>query len=221
MAVLALSNLILSTRRLVNETDATNSHFTDSEITDYLNQAVTFLGTQMEWPEQIDTATAVPNQALYQLPADFIELVDVYFNALNPVHLAILERADLGQISPAWQTDPASTPRIAYRYNRNTIGLYPVPDANQTDYTIQIDYIYLPASLVLTTDVPNLHTAFQMALPFYAAFLCESKLGNDKKAEADLSNFERHRKVVMSKVQKYSDDLLRFRWGWAYPERNT
>jgi hypothetical protein len=177
-----------------------------------------FLGTQMEWPEQVDQATAVANQALYQLPNDFIELTDVYFNNKK---LVLLERADLGQISPSWQSDPSSTPTIAYRFNRNTIGLYPTPDANQTGYTLQIQYIYIPATLTLPTDVPDLHQAFQMCLPFYAAFLCESKLGNDKKSEKDLENFERHRKALISRVQKYSDDLLRFRWGWNYPERNT
>src|SRR5437879_1666918 len=128
-------------------------------------------------------ATAVANQGLYQLPSDFVALVDVYFNSLNPVHLVILERADLGQITPSWQADPASSPRIAYRFNRNTIGLYPVPDAKQTDYTLQIEYIHLPATLASDTDVPDLHSAFQMCLPFYAAFLCDYKLGNDKKSE--------------------------------------
>jgi hypothetical protein len=218
MASLSLSNLILYTRRQINELDNTNSHFTDSEITDYLNQAVTFLGTQMEWPEQVDQATAVPGQTLYQLPDDFIELTDVYFNSLK---LVVLERADIGMMKAAWQNDPPGTPTVAYRFNRNTVGLYPTPDANQTGYIIQIQYIYMPATLVNTTDVPDLHTAFQMCLPFYAAFLCESRLGNDKKAETDLENFDRHRKALMSKVQKYSDDLLRFRWGWTYPERNT
>lgn len=213
----SLADLILATRRYVNEEDAANSHFSDSELTDYLNQAVMFLGTQMEWPEQIDQATASPLQALYQLPSDFIELVDVYFNNKK---LIILERADIGNMKPDWQNDPASTPQIAYRYNRNTIGLYPMPDANQTGYTIQIQYIYLPAALSVTTDVPDLHTAFQMALPFYAAFLCESRMGNDKKADAQIQNFKRHMDAVKSKVNKYSDDLLRFRWGWNYPERN-
>ena len=217
----SLQTLILATRRYVNELDSTNSHFTDSELTDYLNQAVMFLGTQMEWPEQVDQATAVAGQALYQLPADFIELADVYFNSVNPVHLAILEREDLGGISPSWQTDVPSTPRVAYRYNRNTIGLYPPPDTNQTDYTIQIQYVYLPVAMVNPTDVPDLHTAFQMCLPFYAAFLCESRLGNDKKADIQLQNFKRHMDALKSKVQKFSDDLLRFRWAWSYPERNT
>ena len=208
----ALSVLRTQVRRYILEEDNTNTHFTDPEINDYLNQAVTFLGTQMEWPEQVDQATAIPNQALYQLPSDFIALVDVYFNAINPTRLVILERADLGQIFPAWQTDPASSPKIAYRFNNDTIGLYPVPDANQTDYTLQIQYIHLPATLAADTDVPDLHTAFQMCLPFYAAFLCDYKLGNDKKADMHLAKYDQHRKALMSKVQKFSDDTLRFRW---------
>src|ERR1035438_2177258 len=101
----SLAQLRLAVRRNINELDNTNSHFTDSELNDYLNQAVMFLGTQMEWPEQVDQATAVPSQPLYQLPNDFIELTDIYFNQQK---LVILERADLGQISPSWEQDPPS-----------------------------------------------------------------------------------------------------------------
>lgn len=205
-------------RRYILEEDNTNTHFTDAEINDYLNQAVTFLSSQMEWPEQVDQATAVSGQALYQLPDDFIALVDVYFNNMK---LVILERADLGQISPVWQNDPSSTPKIAYRFNRNTIGLYPAPDSQQTGYTLQVQYIHLPATLSSDSDVPDLHTAFQMCLPFYAAFMCDYKLGNDKKADMHLQKYDQHRKALMSKVGKYSDDLLRFRWAWNYPERNS
>jgi len=213
----SLATLRTQVRRYINESDAANSHFTDPEINDYLNQGVTFLGTQMEWPEQVDQATAVQNQTLYQLPDDFIALVDVYFDNHK---LIVLERPDLGQISPVWQNDPAGIPTIAYRDNRNTIGLYRTPDASQDGKTIQIQYIHLPATVSADTDVPDLHTAFQMCLPFYAAFCCDYKLGNDKRAESHLANYDRHRKALLSKVQKYSDDLLRFRWGWNYPERN-
>lgn len=213
----SLLQLRTSVRRYINETDSTNSHFTDSQLNDYLNQAVTFLGTQMEWPEQVDQASAVTNQALYQLPSDFIALVDAYFDNKK---LVILERADLGQISPSWQNDPSSTPTVAYQFNRDTIGLYPAPDSSQSAKIIQIQYLHLPATLSADTDIPDLHTAFQMCLPFYAAFLCDYGLGNDKKADIHLAKYDQHRKALMSRLQKYSDDLLRFRWGWTYPERN-
>jgi len=213
----SLATLRTAVRRYILEEDNTNTHFTDSELNDYLNQAVTFLGTQMEWPEQVDSATASANQSLYTLPDDFIALVDCYFDSQK---LQILERADLGQISPSWQQDPASIPKIAYRYDRNVVGLYPTPDSTQDGKTIQIQYIHLPASLSQDTDIPDLHTAFQMCLPFYAAFLCDYKLGNDKKADIHLQRYDQHRKALMSKLQRYSDDLLRFRWAWNYPEKN-
>lgn len=214
----SLLDLRTATRRYINETNPANSHFTDGQLNDYLNQAVTFLGTQMEWPEQVDQAVAVTNQSLYQLPSDFLELVDIYFNGQK---IIILDRADLGQISPSWQNDPASIPKVAYRFNNDTIGMYPVPDSTQNGFIIQIQYIHLPATLLLDTDVPDLHTAFQMCLPFYAAFLCDYGLGNDKKADMHLQKYDQHRKALMSKVQKYSDDLLRFRWAWNYPEKWT
>lgn len=213
----SLADLRTTTRRLINEEDSANSHFTDPEINDYLNQAVTFLGTQMEWSEQTDQAVAVTDQTLYQLPDDFIALVDVYFNNQK---LQVLERADLGHISPSWQNDPSSIPKIAYKADVNVIGLYPTPDATQNGFEIQIQYIQIPATLVTDTDIPGLHTSFQMCLPFYAAYLCDYKLGNEKMSDKHLENFDRHRKALMSRIQKFSDDLLRFRWAWSYPERN-
>lgn len=213
----SLTQLRTFVRHYINEEDSVNSHFSDPEINDYLNQGVTFLAVQMEWPEQVDQATAVAEQTLYQLPDDFVALVDVYFDNQK---LVILERPDLGEISPSWQNDHSGIPKVAYRDNRNVIGLYPTPDATQNGKLIQIQYIHLPATLTNDADIPDLHTAFQMCLPFYAAFLCDYKMGNDKKAEMHLKNYDQHRKALMSKIQKYSDDLLRFRWGWNYPERN-
>lgn len=214
----SLADLRTAVRRYINEEDANNSHFTDSEINDYLNQAVTFLGTQMEWSEQTDQAPAAAGQSLYQLPDDFIALVDVYFNNRK---LVILERADLSALSVQWQLTPEGLPKYAYKADVNVVGLYPTPDATQDGFQIQIQYIQIPATLVQDGDIPGIHTSFQMCLPFYAAFLCDYKLGNDKKSETHLEKYDQHRKALMSKVQKYSDDLLRFRWtqgsniGWG------
>jgi hypothetical protein len=219
----SLSDLRTATRRYINETNTTNTNFPDTELNDYLNQATLFLGTQMEWPIQTYVATATANQALYQLPSDFIELLDVYWNEAN---LPLLDRADLGKVSPTWQQDPAGTPKVCYKFDQQTIGLYNVPDTNQqllgvSSYLLEIQYIALPATLVNDTDIPNLQTAYQMCLPFYAAFICEHRLGNDKKADSNLQRFDQHRKALMARIQKFSDDLLRFRWAGSYPERNT
>lgn len=205
----SVATLRTATRRLINEEIAARSHFTDPELLDYLNQAVTFLGTMMEWSEQTSQAIAVVGQTLYQLPDNFISLVDVYFDDKK---LQILERADLAVNSPVWQSDPNGIPTIAYKADVNVIGLYRTPDTSQDGKIIQIQYIQIPDTLSSDADVPDLHTSFQMCLPFYAAYLCDYKLGNDKKADMHLRGFDNHRKALMSKVQKYSDDLLRMRW---------
>lgn len=206
----SLAALRISTRRLIDEQDTTNTHFTDSEINDYLNQATQYLGVEMEWPIQTSTATAIVSQALYTLPDDFVSVISVYFNNLP---LQILDRNDLTAITPNWQNTPTGKPRIAYKADNAVLGLWPAPDADNADLDIQIEYIQVPATLSSDSDIPDLHTSYQICLPFYAAFLCDYRLGNDKKADLHFKLYEKHRTSLMSKVQKFSDSMLRFKWG--------
>lgn len=211
----SLATLRTQTRRYVNELDSANSNFEDSEIDDYLNQALLFLGTQMEWSILTTQTPCTAGQGLYALPSDFISLSDAYFNGSK---IITLEREDLGGISPSWQQDQPSTPKIIYRNDFKSFGLYPVPDITQDQFIIQIQYIQMPASMALDADIPNIHTAFQLCLPFYAAFICQHRLGNQKKSDINLQKYDEHRRALMSKVQRFSDDNLRFRWSWNYPE---
>lgn len=202
-------SLTTTVRRYINETDSTNSHFTDSEIYDYINQAIRFLGTEMEWPLQTAQATSVAEQAVYTLPEDFISLVDLYFDNKDMV---ILERADLSAIRSDWQNAESGLPRYAYKSDNAKIGLYPKPDADNAGLIVQIQYIKLPPDLSDDSTAPDLHTAFQDCLPFYAAFLCEHRMGNSKRAEFNLTLYEGHKKKLMSKLQRFSDEIMRFRW---------
>lgn len=209
----ALITLRATTRRYINEEDSDNSHFTDDEINDYLNQGVMFLGTQMEWPIETATATAVLDQALYTLPDKFISLTQVFF---DNVPMTILDRADLIGIRTDWQNAASAKPYIAYKADNSVVGIYPAPDSDNAGLTLQVQTIVFPDTLSQDTDVPDLHDAFQMCLPFYAAFLCDHKMGNDKKSDLHLQRYDQHRKALMSKVQRFSDDLLRFRWVGGY-----
>lgn len=205
----ALATLRTKTRRLIGEEDPLNSHFTDPELLDYLNQASLFLATEMEWPEQTSNATSVLDQALYSLPADFISLSEVY---LDGRPLKILDRSDLKQINSQWQNESSGTPQYFYKADNLAVGLYPAPNSTYAGLAIQIQYISLPADMAGDTDVPDLHTAFQIALPFYAAYLCDYKLGNQKQSAIHFQQYDLHAKRVRSKVQDFSEERRRFAW---------
>lgn len=205
----SLATLRIALRRAIAEETAANSNFTDTELDSYLNQATTFLGVRMEWALQTSTATGVEDQALYSLPSDFISLVDAYYNNQS---LIVLDRTDLKAINSAWQDAESGTPTYIYRADNAVVGLFPSPDAAAAGDSLQIQYMQVPATLSEDADIPDIHSAFQMCLPFYAAFMCQSKLGNDKKADINLKLFDFHRAALASKVQQFSPDLMRFRW---------
>lgn len=196
-------------RRYINEEDDGNSHFTDDEIYDYLNQAIRYLGTDLEWPLQTAQATAVLDQAVYTLPDDFISLVDVYFDGRD---LMIIERQDLSGIDESWQNVSSGVPRYVYKSDNAKIGLWPKPDADRAGELIQIQYIKIPPDLSDDVTAPDLHPAFQDCLPFYAAFLCEHKMGNTQRANVNLGLYETHKNRLRSRLQRFSDETLRFRW---------
>lgn len=208
---MALTRISMTTtvRRYINETDPMNSHFEEDEIYDYLNQGIRFLGTEMEWPMQTAEATSVADQAVYSLPEDFISLTDLYFDNKD---LPIIERQDLSAKRLDWQDADSGTPRYAYKADNAKIGLWPPPDSDNEGLTLQIQYVKVPADLSDDTTSPDLHVAFQDCLPFYAAFLCEVKMGNTKRSDYMISLYESHKKKLMSKLQRFADDDLRFRW---------
>lgn len=205
----SLATLRSDLRQMIAEEDSANSNFTDTQLDGYLNKAVLFLGVRMEWPLQTSTAVGVADQALYSLPSDFISLADAYYDN-QP--LDVLDRTDLKAINGNWQDASSGTPTAIYRADNAVVGLYPAPNSTAAGNLLQIQYIQVPATLSTDADIPDLHTAFQMCVPFYAAFMCESKLGNDKKADINMKLFEFHRTSLESKVQQFSPDLMRFRW---------
>lgn len=201
--------LITTTRRFINEPDEDNSHFTDAELLDYINQGIRFLGTQMEWAEQLSETTTVTNQPTYALPDDFISLIEVFFDGTK---LDLMEREDLSFKNPSWPEASAGKPVCAYKSDNAELGLFPKPDANSAGLTLQIQYIKVPPELSSDAAVPDLHRAFHDCLPFYAAFCSQHKMGNEKLADRNLQLYDYHRKSLMSKVQRFSDDNFRFRW---------
>ena len=207
--------LLTATRKLIDEKDSTNSHWTNDEIYTEINAAIRQLGVDLEWPLQLRQATPVAEQAVYDLGDDFVSLNEAYYDNMP---LIILDRADLPAIRSDWQNEQSGLPRYAYRQDNSRLGLYPKPSADNVANSeeIQIQIIKIPADLSDDVTAPDLNAAFHDCIPFYAAFILEHSLGNDKRAQLDFTLYESHKKRLTPKVQKFSDGIMRFRWSGRY-----
>lgn len=204
-----LTALRTSVRRLIGEEDVNDTHFTTEEIDAYINEAVLFLGVEMEWPLQTSTAVGVQEQALYSLPTDFVSLVDVYYDDRK---LVSVDRDDLSALNAAWQDAPPGTPKYVYKADNFVIGLWPEPSAEEAEKLIQIQYIQVPAVLSASDSIPDLHQAYHLCLPYYAAAKCEAKVENDKKAKSNMDLFELHRRMLMARVQRFDGGSMRWKF---------
>jgi hypothetical protein len=205
-----LGTLETSVRRLIQEEDTSNSSFTSSEIADYLNEGIRRLATSLEWQLAVFTASTVTDQTSYQLPAHVVSLIDVFIDS-KP--LSVLDRKDLISINQDWLTATSDEPRYAYRASRDTLGLYPKPSSTWNAKELRIQAVKLPDTLVDSSDAPNLHISFQDLLPYYAAFRCELKAGNNSRAADFLKLFQNGTKEIQAQLDRFSDAALGFQFG--------
>lgn len=211
-----LSTLETSTRRLIEEEDSTNSNFSTAEIYDYINEGLRRLATKLEWQLAIFTATTVQNQTTYTIPAHMIDIVDVYF---NNILLIMVDRAEMSNVNSQWLGESAGQPKYAYKADRNKIGLFPKPDASNAGLELRMQGIKLPDNMSVSTDSPDIHYSLHDALPYFAAFRCEMKAGNNQRAADFLKLFQNGIADIQAQLDKFADGLLGFRFdGKFYPD---
>lgn len=205
----SLATLRVDTRRLLDETDSSNSNFQDTELTDYLNKALRKVATELEWPIARATATSVSGQAHYALPSNFLLLLDVFFDGKK------LDFKDL-QDMPAHDSNYLSAspdlPKLAYHADNDQIGLYPAPSIAYAAKSIYIDYIKFATDLSADADVPDLLTVVADLLPYWAANLANLRAGNLKTADYFRGLYASEMKILKPKVVKFSEELLGLRW---------
>lgn len=204
-----LSSLRTATRRFIDETDSTNSSYSDSELNDYLNQAARKIASMLEWPIAIYTTPSVSEQAEYTMPTGNLTVIQVHFDGRQ---LEVCDRADLEGRYPAWQNASSGQPLIAYRADNNVLGFYPKPSTTYSGKTIGAHCIKLPDTLAADADVPDLQQILQDIMPIRAAAFCQVRAGNLTAATYLEQLFDKEIGAAKSKVNKFAEDMLGFRW---------
>lgn len=207
---LDVSSLETATRRLIQEEEAANSNYTSAEILDYLNEGIRRLATYLSWQLGIFTASTVENQPVYSIPGHLICLMDFY---LDGEPLVVIDRTDLPAIEPQWLNAAAGKPRYAYRADRNKFGVFPKPSAEFADLEMRTQAVKLPDTVTDTTDIPDIHISFHDCIPYYGAFKCELKAGNNQRAADFLKIFKDFRDEIKATLEKTAEQMAAFHFG--------
>lgn len=218
-----LSAIRSQLRTILSETDNTNSHFTDAQLTEFINQAQTFMATYIEYPRTIASAQVTAGTADYTLPTDWISILAVYFGNLavsnDVIVLRVINEEALKSIRPGW-LETASTsrgrPQFAHIKNRTTLTLIPTPDTDNatTGKKYHLNYIRLPTTLVLDADSPELPLPYHDFLQFYAAHMAYLNLQVQAMADKMFEIFTTKMKAIQTEVNKESKEAMA--WQWTY-----
>lgn len=221
----SLSSIRTQIRTLISEQDPNNTHFTDAELTEYVNQAQVFLATLVEYPRTITSAQVTQGTSEYTLPSDFISIISAYFGDVtkqNDIYrLRVLNLETLDTLYPSWlstNTGNQGRPRFLYLKDRSTLKLVPTPDAENsaTNKKYHLNYIKRPADLSGNTDTPDLPLPYHDLLQFYACHLGYLKLQVQEMADKMEALFDKKINALRSEVNKESKEQMA--WQWNYVE---
>ena len=172
---MVLSDYITECRRLLH--DANANFYTDSELTDYINDGRTRMVRDTGCLRTYQTSTVAANQEIIltsSLPngtntLDIINLNLIWGN--TRIALQYMAFTDFNSRLRYYQNYIGRP--IAYSmYGQTSIYLGPVPD--QT-YTIELDTIVLPTALTTASPTETLPAPYTSPVAFYACYKAKHK----------------------------------------------
>lgn len=153
-----LGSYITSVRDMLNQPNASNSFWSDAELTRYLNEAIRLYYLEVtnndegQWTT-FATLDIVSGQELVALPTNCYEVKAVY-KTLNQGYAVLPYR---NAISDSYTTQGGSGTETyfpSYYFQENNLVLRPVPNFSQTA-GLRIEYIYFPDMLQNPGDVQS------------------------------------------------------------------
>jgi hypothetical protein len=193
-----LSTYITQVRRLLHDVNA--NFWTDPELTDYINEGRNRLVRDTGCLRKIQTSTVVTNQEVYNLsdlPSGALNMdilnINLYWGNTR-LPLRYLPWTQFNAQMRFWQNYIGQP--VAYSmYGPGKFYVGPVPD--QT-YTVEIDTVIQPVTLVNSTDVDEIPNPWTGPVQFYAAYLAKFKEQSYGEAELFKNQYISQAQSVLS-----------------------
>lgn len=212
---MTLQEIVTQFRSIINELDANNSHFSDSQAYVLANEAIRFIVTRLEeLPISWSTITAALGDIT--ISSDTLLINEAYI--LNPdtnkkTKLEVTDFGYLKHISPTWLSDEASDPKYLVRKGNYAVYLYPQPRTAYIGQSIDLAGVSFPTELSAASDVPVLPKHTHDWIPHYMAFRAFQQLNMADKATSELILVQGLIKSTKNVTTKFSQDNDQWRIG--------
>ncbi len=175
-----LGKYIRSVRLMLNQPNASNSFWSDEEITDYLNEAIRMYYLEVTnndegfWTKIADL-NVVNGTETVALPADCFEVKAVYM-AISQGYVVLPYRNYESESYTTQGSTGSETYFPAYYFRENNLVLRPVPNYSQTA-ALRVEYIFFPDMLQNAGDVmsSNVLPIFKQLIEMYAVYKAKIK----------------------------------------------
>ncbi len=186
---MTLAELIAETRSIINETSSSDSHFTDLQLTTWLNEGQGWAAERLgAFPEQ--TRDISPSVSAISYPGVLIAQIAAFFyhpTNLKWYQLTMCSTQDMVKIQPDYLNTPAGQPERLIRTGGLTFQLWPVPDTTFLTGVVRIIGLESPTPLSSVGDVSVLPLPAHKYLPHYAAFRCYQQLNRNESAQQEIA----------------------------------
>lgn len=206
---------------LLRETSG-DSHFTDTEINDFIDQTQTFIANLIEYPRKETSTQVSEGNGSITLPSDNLHVIHAYFGDSAKVDdltpLTLVNEDTIKLIYPAWKDQTSSSkgrPAYFFQIDKTTGYLFPRASADEsaTGKKYYLIYVYNPAAISGDSSSPDLPTSYHDIMKFYVLHLCYLNLGKSDLALAMLSNFLKHHELVKFQATVEIAGAFKFQWG--------
>lgn len=189
-------------RQIVQETDPTSTHASDSVIVGWINEAITQLcSTLLTLPKELITsvvAAATLDLSYTAISKDLlrIDYASMSDGAATPVwnDLQTIDFTNFCRIFGDWKNQPAGKPTHLVRMTSTSWMMWPTPDATWTGKALTIGGAVKPADITASDAIP-LPVALHSCIPHYCAWLFFLLLNNPEKAAGNFATYDALRKL--------------------------
>lgn len=207
-------------RRILNDTNSIQ--FTDAILNGWIDLWNIDLNSRLEVDIAVATVSLIgsntfaSSQPNYNLGTNiFLSLKDVYLvdTASNENKIKVVNQDELNYLyNKDWRTDPVGNPETAYLVDYNVLGVHPRPNLANNGLTLRIFGYRDTANLAADSSVPITMRALHTSGPWYVASQGWALLGNRDMSEYCFRRYEFIFKNLRSTQQRFSDDLMAWRW---------